>query len=103
MLSESELLDNVKNVFAEMREKGVAQVGVSEADLYRRAQELEEKTRDFYRDKAGEAAAEEHKEIFLQIAKEEERHYRILENIVDFVARPEQWLENAEWHHAEDY
>lgn len=38
-------------------------------------------------------------------ASEEEKHLRIMENIVEFVAGPEPgfWLENAEWHHLEEY
>lgn len=102
-LAESAIIDNVKNVFARMKEEGTAQVSVSEADLYRKAQELEEKSRDFYLGKAAETAVAEQKKIFLDIAEEEKRHYRILENIVDFVSRPEQWLEDAEWYHLEEY
>jgi hypothetical protein len=36
---------------------------------------------------------------------EEDKHLRIMENIVEFVSRPEpgNWLENAEWHHLETY
>ena len=36
-------------------------------------------------------------------AVEERRHFRIDEGIIDFVSRPEQWHENAEGHHLEDY
>ena len=99
---ESDILDKVKNVFAKMKEEGAGKVEFSEADLYRRALELEEKSRDFYRDKAAETAVAEHRQVFLDIAEEEQRHYRILENIVDFVSRPEQWLEDAEWYHLDE-
>jgi len=39
------------------------------------------------------------------LAKEEANHLRIMENIVEFVTRPEpgNWLENAEWHHLNEY
>jgi rubrerythrin len=45
------------------------------------------------------------RQILLRLAGEEDRHCRIMENIVAFVARPEpgNWLENAEWHHLDEY
>src|SRR3972149_1076231 len=42
------------------------------------------------------------KNIFTKM-KEENKHYFILENIINFVSRPQTWLENAEWHHLEEY
>jgi len=27
----------------------------------------------------------------------------LLENIIDFISRPRNWLENAEWHHLDKY
>jgi len=101
--AESDIVDNVKNVFARMREEGTSGVDLSQVDLYRKAQELEEKSRDFYLGKAAEAALAEQKEVLLQIAEEEKRHYAILENIIDFISRPEQWLEDAEWYHLDEY
>jgi rubrerythrin len=101
---DDEFLNNVKNIFQQMSEgKGGVKTDVSEVDLYRKAQEIEKKSEDFYRQKAGEVGDESKKEIFLKIAKEEKRHFLILENIIDFVARPEQWLENPEWYHLEEY
>lgn len=103
-VAESDIIENVKNVFAAMKEEGgEGAVDVSEVDLYRKAQELEKKSRDFYLSRASESAIEEQKQTFLEIAAEEKRHYGILENIVDFVSRPEQWLEDAEWYHLDEY
>jgi rubrerythrin len=46
---------------------------------------------------------ETHKEIFLKLADEEKKHYFLLENIIDFVSRPQKWLENAEFYHLDEY
>ena len=56
-------------------------------------------------EKDGEAEDKEIELLFKKLAAEEDRHYRIMDNIVDFVSRPEpgNWLENAEWHHLEEY
>ena len=104
VLPDTALLDQVKNVFAELKQReGVSGVRSSEVDLYRKAQELERKSWELYEDHAARAASPAEKVTFERIAVEERRHYRILEGIVDFVSRPEQWLENAEWNHLEDY
>ena len=93
---------NVKNVFAELRDRKRALTNGSQKELYQKAQKLEEKTRDFYREKAGQVDQTQ-KEILLKIANEEQRHYDILENLIMMLQRPETWLENAEWYRTEEY
>ncbi len=101
-VTETPILDDVKNIFVQMREQEQTEVNVSEIELYRKAQEIEQKSRDFYMEKSAEVDASQ-KEVFLKIADEEKRHYFILEKIIDFVDRPSYWLENPEWYHLEDY
>jgi rubrerythrin len=104
VLPDSALLDRVKNVFVEIREReGAAGARASEVELYRKALELERKSWEFYGSAAERAASPTEKLTFERIAVEERRHSRIVEGIVDFVSRPERWLENAEWYHLEDY
>ena len=43
------------------------------------------------------------KDVFLKLADEEKKHYFLLGNIIEFISRPEHWLENAEFHHLEEY
>lgn len=98
------LLAGVTNVFAEMRRtEGAAGARSSEVELYRKAQGLEQKSWELYEGAARRAASPGERLLFERIAVEERRHFRILEGIIDFVSRPEQWLENAEWHHLEEY
>jgi rubrerythrin len=75
------------------------------ASEYRKACAIEEMSQKFYLEKADLVEDGYERQIFLRLAKEEERHLRIMENIVEFVSRPEpgNWLENAEWHHLEEY
>jgi rubrerythrin len=104
VLPDSALLDQVKNVFIEVREReGAGGARSSEVELYRKALELERKSWELYGSAADQASSPAEKLLFERIAVEERRHYRIVEGIIDFVSRPEQWLENAEWHHLEDY
>jgi rubrerythrin len=103
-LGDATVLQDVKNIFVRMREEGNPQgVTVSEIDLYKGAQEIEKKTEDFYLEKAAQVGDAVQQEIFLQVAKEENKHYFILEQIIEFVSRPDHWLENAEFYHLEDY
>lgn len=101
-MPDAPILNDVKNIFIEMREKKRFDADVSQIELYKKAQGIEEQTRDFYLAKAEEVAPDQ-KEIFLKIATEEKRHYLILENIIRLVSQPDIWLENPEWYHLEDF
>ncbi len=100
--TETPILNNVKNIFIQMKEQKQTEADISEIDMYRKAQEIERKSMEFYLEKSGDVDASQ-KEVFLKIADEEKRHFFILEKIIDFVNRPAYWLENPEWYHLEDY
>ncbi|HEY5997853.1 MAG TPA: ferritin family protein [bacterium] len=103
-LPDSTLLERVKNVFVQIREEeGAGGARSSEIELYRKAQEYERRSWDLYEGRAREALSPAERLAFERIAVEERRHYRILEGIVDFLGRPAEWLENAEWYHLEEY
>ena len=105
-LEEGTIRDDVKNIFAQMMESGEeAEFTASEVDTYKRAQQLEQRSRDFYEEKAEECDSPADEEVFYQLADEEELHYQLLDSIIEFVSRPlpGNWLENAEWYHNEDY
>jgi rubrerythrin len=102
-LAETTVLSAAKNVFEKMRESAQSfNFNISQTELYRKALNIEKQSQDFYLGKANEVE-KAHKEIFLQLAEEEKKHYFLLENIIDFVSRPETWLENAEFYHLEEY
>jgi len=54
-------------------------------------------------EKAHEVKEKYQEELFLRLAEEEKKHFFLLKNIVEFVSRPETWLENAEFYHLEEY
>jgi len=102
-MTDSPILRDVKNVFEKIRDEKQFDVDVSEIDLYREAQGIEKKSRDFYLDKANEIKDEAQRNALIRIADEEKRHYSILENMITFVNRPNIWLEDPEWYHLEEY
>jgi rubrerythrin len=102
-LAETTVLSDAKGVFAKMRESAQSfNFNISQVELYKKALKIEQQSRDFYLEKAEEVSGG-HKEIFLELAGEEQKHYFLLENIIDFVSRPQTWLENAEFYHLEEY
>ena len=101
---QSDILDRVQGVFTKKgRQDEFGESDSEELQIYCKGRELEKKSRDFYLQKAEQAQSEGVKNIFLQLAEEEKKHYMILDNIIDFVSRPQQWLENAEFFHLEEY
>lgn len=106
-LVETRILENVKNIFVSMQvAKEDLYINTTKAaSEYRKDRAIEEMSQKFYLEKADLVEDEYERQIFLRLAKEEERHLRIMENIVEFVSRPEpgNWLENAEWHHLNEY
>jgi rubrerythrin len=75
----------------------------SELELYKEAQNIEQNARKFYLEKANEVKPQAQKKIFLKLAEEERKHYFLLDNIIEFVSRPQRWLEDAEFYHLEEY
>jgi rubrerythrin len=97
---------DVKNLFRSMLDSGEAFGGEgSELELYKRAQDMEAKSRDFYLHEAENVESPHGKELFLRIADEEKLHVDYIGSIIEFVERaePGNWLEDAEWYHNEDY
>lgn len=103
-LAETTILTDAKNIFVQIKDsKEKFDLDAKQTGIYRTILNIEEKSRDFYLKKAYEVKEEYQKEIFLRLAEEEKKHYFLLENIIQFVSRPEAWLENAEFCHLEEY
>jgi rubrerythrin len=102
-IADSKILSDAKNVFVQLKESGDSfDFNKNQTELYEKARDIEKKNRDFYTEKANEVTEGYQKELFLKLAIEEQKHYVLLDNIIDFISRPEQWLENAEFFHLND-
>jgi rubrerythrin len=103
-ITDTILLTNAKTIFAKIRQsREKFKFSDTQIDLYTKAQQIEKDSRTFYLQKGKESQDPRHKEIFNQLAEEEKKHYFLLENIIEFVSRPQTWLENAEFNHLEEY
>ena len=103
-MEEATILADSKNIFVQIKESGESfDFDIKQTDLYRKAQDIEKESQDFYTEKANEVTEEYQRELFLKLADEERKHYFLLDNIIEFVSEPEYWLENAEFFHLEEY
>jgi rubrerythrin len=98
------ILATVKNVFESLRAGDKNYAFPADAKkLWEEAREVEKKTEVFYREKAKEVGKPAQAAILNKIADEEHRHWVTMENVIQFLDRPTNWLESAEWTNLEDY
>jgi len=103
-LAETDILENAKNIFIKIKGKDlVFDFDLPQINFYRKAREMEEKSYKFYIEMGDKAEIESQRKIFLKLAGEEKKHMFLLENLVEFVSRPETWIENAEFNHLDEY
>ncbi len=102
---ESNALAKAKNIFVEMQKAGDFDLAAEtpQTEAYRQAMEAEKAAYTFYEQKAGEMTAGAEKKILQAFAREERRHYRLLEHVLEFVSRPDSWLEDAEFARLDEY
>ena len=102
-LPKAEILDGVKNVFAQRMKRPMnVDENLPQAELYRRGQTIYRECEGFYREMASKVKSRRLKEAFLRVADEQQRHYFTLEHIITFISEPQQGLENPEWSSAEE-
>ena len=93
----------VKNVFETLKAEGKDFSAATNAlHVWETAREVEKKAEAFYREKAAGLTDEKQKAILEAIADEEHRHWVSLEQVMQFLDHPRQWLEDAEWSKLED-
>ncbi len=74
-----------------------------QVDIYKKAKELEIKSKNFYKEHAEKSDNKTVERVFKELSAEEKKHEEILENIITMVNRPNTWLDDAEWYHLEEY
>ncbi|MBF0478881.1 MAG: ferritin family protein [Candidatus Omnitrophica bacterium] len=93
-------INDVKNIFSEWKKQKVPSLATqAQADVYRTALTVEQKSIDLYTKDAILIHEPEKEKIFLRLASEEKKHFVIVENIIEFISKPEHWVEHAEFTH----
>jgi len=99
------ILATTKNVFEEMRDEG-EDIDAFASDVmpaWQKALKIEDDSEKFYREQARKATEASQKKIWTRISDEEHKHWVAITHVIQFIDRPNQWLENAEWTHLESY
>jgi rubrerythrin len=93
--------EGVKTIFEEMKDE-LDKISKDNVKFYRTILEIEKKSEAFYT-KHSEEQEGQVKEILLKLAAEEHNHVIIIDNIIDFINKPNTWVEDAEFNHMEHY
>lgn len=103
-LPQSTAVKDAKDAFAKMASAFKAEDAVEDAETtYAKALELERNSIEYYNSILGQLDDGKQKEALKRIIGEEQKHERIVQGLLEFVRRPKEWLENAEFYHLEEY
>ena len=90
---------SVQNVFERLT--GQEACCMEQADTYKMALEKEKQSIDLYKKMLNESDGD--KQLYEYLIAQEEEHYNIIEEIIRFVNRPKEWVEDAEFGKSEEY
>jgi rubrerythrin len=103
-LPSSSALENAQQVFSKMSAVFSAKEPLEDyVDAYKKAVDFEQKSIDYYQTALAQKLENDQCAVFTYIVKQERAHLALMENLVEFVRRPKEWLENAEWNHLDEY
>ncbi|HER00059.1 MAG TPA: rubrerythrin [candidate division Zixibacteria bacterium] len=98
------IMSDARNIFEQLSGDEVEVDTAGDAiEVWEHAQEIEKKSEDFYREKAGVVPDKTARDLLNKIADEEHKHWALIESVMQFLHRPDRWLEDAEWNHLEEY
>ncbi|HUI92369.1 MAG TPA: ferritin family protein [Chitinivibrionales bacterium] len=69
---------------------------------YSKALEMERKSITLYEDMLAKSPSSPQKEILTYLIQEEQKHEHLVEHLLEFVAEPKTFLENAEFNHLDE-
>ena len=96
-----EVSASVENVFSGSDGIQFAGNNPGQVDAYRKALKKEQESIDLYQKLLSES--EKDRELYTFLIAQEKEHYRLLEEIIRMVNRPNQWVESAEFGIREEY
>jgi len=98
------IMSTTKNVFQELKDSGADVLPQEDViAVWKKAQDVEKKSEDFYRDKAKKVEDPTSKKMLIQIADEEAKHWAVIEAVMQFLNKPNTYLEDAEFSNLEEY
>ena len=102
--AESRILGKAKEVFAALaKDFSISDNLINHEKAYAKALELEQKSIAFYTEAKTKTDVPEHQTLFTFLIGEEKKHAFLMENLIEFVRRPRQWVEDAEFNHLDEF
>ena len=102
-----ELVDTyaeIKSIFVEIGNyKNIIKQIPDALDVYTMALEAEKKSIDLYTEMLQEATDAKDKKIFEYLIEQEKDHYKVMEQLIELVNRPNDWVESAEFGIRKEY
>ncbi len=91
--------DRIRTLFSDKKQEleKASEVSSDEREAVETALEMERKSYQLYRDSAEKAGDEETRTLFERLAREENQHYEMLENTLEYLNSNEQWFLWKEW------
>ncbi|MPW25890.1 rubrerythrin [Alkalibaculum sp. M08DMB] len=103
-LNKSNVLTESKGIFKQLGEgKSIINDTALQLDVYKSALDTEKRSIDLYKDLLDQTEDEREKEVFEFLVEQEEEHYKILNELIILLTRPEEWIESAEFGIRKDY
>lgn len=93
---ESKTVSDGDSIFQDVKKEDFVKAH-SQLDLYIKAREMEQQGIDYFTEQKQNPENELNGEIIDKIIAEEKRHYKLLTNIIEFIATPDDWVESAEF------
>lgn len=73
------------------------------SSIYKKIKTMEADAVTYYSSLLEKVENEEEAAVLKQIIKEEKRHEKLFDALIDFVSKPNQWLEDAEFNHLDNF
>jgi len=103
-LESNDSFKEYKNVFEGLDDyKDEIKSVPTQLDVYKMALEREKESIELYEDMLSKASTKDEKRLFKLLIKEETNHHRIIEDMVYYLNRAEEWVEDAEFGLREEY
>jgi len=103
-LADNQTLAETNNVFKERGDfKNKFEKIPDQLDVYRMALQMEKDSIELYQKFFAESTDEQTKKLFGYLVKQEENHFKIFDNLITLVERPDEWVEDAEFGVLEEY
>ncbi|OFZ23563.1 MAG: hypothetical protein A2202_04335 [Bdellovibrionales bacterium RIFOXYA1_FULL_36_14] len=97
------LVDSRKILKSLKQNKNITPINISQLELYEKIRDEEKRSEILFKDLANNENDRELKSIYDQVANEEHRHYLIMDEICEFIARPNDWVESPEFSNLDHY